>query len=266
MKKLVPFVIVLTLMSSFLMAFRLPSANTPADPTVKAISGDMDFTATVVLPSSLDGAVASGESKVYPFGYTDGSMQFVGKAVVISGVSGGSESVCFSFDDYNYGWRGSVYEWTGSTWQSISTTLIEGEDGTATRACATVFGNGTYALLAYYSVADAPTKSGTITVPGCTMDVTLEGYGYDGPDGGTIRLLVAFPGIENGVTYDWEVTSAYPEDTMTSLPASGSYFVTFGDVVTDDLPYTSYPRYLIVKVFDEGTCHAGVLYPEFHPD
>lgn len=266
MKKVAPAIALVMVLSVFLMAFTVPAANTPAGPTATAVSGDMDFTVSVVAPSTLSGAVVAPEQPVYPVGYADGSLQFIGKALILSDFNGGAVSVCFPFSEYDFGWRGAVYGWSGSQWQSISTTFTEGEEGVATKACATVYGNGTYALLAYYNTADAPKKQAEIIVPDCIMDVSLNGYGYDGPDGGTLRLLLSFPGITDGVSYNWEVTSASPAGAMTDLPASGSYLVTFGFIVTSDMPYDRYPTYLIVKIFDEGTCHAGVLRPDFHAD
>ncbi len=266
MKRLIPAITLLMIMSVFLMAFTTPAANTPAGPTATAINGDMDFTVTVVAPSTLPGAVTAPEQPVYPAGHTDGSLQFSGKALILSGFDGGSVSVCFPFGDYDYGWRGSIYQWTRSGWQALSTTFTQGEDGAATKGCTVVYGNGTYALLAYFSKADAPSKAAEITVPGCIMDVSLNGYGYDGPDGGTLRLLIEFPGMTDDVTYDWEVTSASPEGAMTDLPASGSYLVTFGSIVTSDMPYSRYPTYLIAKIYDGEICHAGVLRPNFHAD
>lgn len=257
MKRALPVVIVLLLMSTFLMAFRLPASGSTADPTVTAISGDMDFAVTIVAPTSLAGAVASGESRVYPLGYTDGSLQFIGKALVLSGVSGGSESVCFPFADYVYGWRGAVHTWTGSAWLPLTTSFSEGSEGVATKACTTVFGDGTYALLAYYSSSDAPVKAAAYVVPGCIMDVSLGGYGYDGPDGGTIRVLATFPGLLDDVEYSWEVTSASPASSMPGLPISGTYTPFFGYVVTSDMPYESYPSSMVIKIFDGDVCHAG---------
>lgn len=266
MKKLIPVITLLMIMSVFLMAFTTPAANSPAGPTATAINGDMDFIVTVVTPSTLPGAVVAPEQPVYPVGHTDGSLQFSGKALILSGFDGGSVSVCFPFADYDFGWRGSIYQWTGSSWQALSTTFTQGEEGAATKGCTVVYGNGTYALLAYFSSKDAPAKAPEITVPGCIMDVTMGGYGYGGPDGGTLRLSLKFPGIANDVIYDWEVTSASPVDAMTDLPASGSYLVTFGYVITSDMPYDSYPTYLIAKIYDGDTCHAGVLRPNFLVD
>jgi hypothetical protein len=116
-----------------------------SDPIVIGLSGDMSFTANVIKQTALPGTVVKDE-KVLPVGYED-ELQFIGNGVEVKDVTNGTENACFNFNLYNYGWTGNVYQWNGSKWSKLTTTVKDGSEGGAT-ACAVIHGNGNYALLA----------------------------------------------------------------------------------------------------------------------
>ena len=115
-----------------------------SDPVVVGQSGDMTFTATVLAQEDIPGSVVK-DQKFLPKGL-ENLLQFNGKGVEVKGVSYGTENACFNFDLYNYGWTGNVYQWNGSKWSKLATTVKDSGEGVVT-ACAVIHGNGVYALL-----------------------------------------------------------------------------------------------------------------------
>ena len=132
-----------------------------ANPWVTPVSGDLVFTSTAVSPVTLAGAEKADSGLIVPVGFPTGERQFGGNALVVSGFSGGTANACFSFPTYRYGWRGGVYEWTGSKWMALPTTIgnPEAKEGAPSTACATIYGSGTYALIINFNVGEAPVNT-----------------------------------------------------------------------------------------------------------
>jgi len=267
MKRIKVLALLVLAASLFLSAFVLPSARetTWPDPTVTTLSGDESYTVSIVSPASLAGAYIGSGGFPLPVGFNEGDRQFGGKALVVKGVSVGTQTACFALPTYNAGWRGAVYQWIGSAWQPLVTSFSDSKEGSTVQACATIFGNGTYAFLMYYdpSLASSRAEATPFVIEGCTMDLDLGGWGADGPDGGTLRLLLSFPDIVDGVEYSWRVTAVTPAGVMGALPISGTYTPSFGFIVTSDMAYTSYPDTIVVEVRDTDYCHAALFTPDF---
>ncbi len=141
------FIVALLIASLFLSAFIIEPTIVWPDPTVAAISGDTDFVASVTDPLKLSGTYKNDVGTPVPTGFPAGEIQFGGNGLVLKDVTSGSQSLCFSFPTYRYGWRGSIYQWNGSKWVKLATTITERNEGAPALACTTVYGNGTYALL-----------------------------------------------------------------------------------------------------------------------
>jgi hypothetical protein len=176
MKKQISVIITIMFLFSLMVTGITPAeAASWPPPTAVAITGDTSFTVTIVDPAKIMGASIVDGEKIYPTGFNQGEVQFGGKALILSGIESGSQQLCFAFPTYSAGWRGNVYQWNGAKWVKMATTIAEGEDGTITKACATSYGNGTYALIISYTEQAK-------TLPQCDMEfgTSLE---YDGNEG-----------------------------------------------------------------------------------
>lgn len=267
MKRINLIVIAALVASLFLSAYVIPLKSKPdwPAPVVTTLNGDAEYTVTIVNPAQLAGATVGGQGYPLPVGFPSGEKKFGGDAVIISGVSGGSQSVCFAFPTYTAGWRGSIYQWAGSAWQALSTTFSEGSDGTPELACTTVYGNGTYALLIYFSAADAPVSASAIntSTDDCIMDLRRIGLSFDSPDRTAIQARVGFIGMADGVKYTWVIIEAEPAGVFGALPISGTGTSQFGYVSTGYLPIDPLPTSMLISIRAGGVCHAGRISLEF---
>ena len=129
------------------------TTNAWTDPTATANEKNVTFTSTVLTQADLPGIINPDAGMIFPVGFTTGSEQFGGNGIVISGLplTADTVKVCFSFPVYQYSWRGSIYQWTGSAWVAEPTTIVAptGEDSLY-YACSAKVGNGTYSLIMGY--------------------------------------------------------------------------------------------------------------------
>jgi hypothetical protein len=149
MKKIVLALLSITLVMSFLLApAGIAQAVDWADPVVTPLSGSSDFTTKLIDPIALQFGIAkTARGLTVPAGFPLGDKQFGGKAVIIKGLESGKASLCFSFPSYRYGWTGGIYQWNGSAWVVIPSTITEGIEGSPASVCTTITGDGTYALI-----------------------------------------------------------------------------------------------------------------------
>jgi hypothetical protein len=109
------------------------------------------FTAAVLTPVELPGTLDGPGGLVLPVGFTVGQKQFGGNGLKVTGLQPGeSAKLCFDFPWYNFKWSGGVYQWNGTKWVALGTTVTPGVDGSNTWACAKTSENGTFALLMGY--------------------------------------------------------------------------------------------------------------------
>lgn len=151
--------------------------STWGPPVITPLTGDKDFTVKSLDPISLAfGTVKTGNDLVVPAGFPLGEKQFGGDVAQVTDFDAGTARACFSLPTYRYGWKGGIFQWDGSRWKSIPSTLTEGIEGGAATVCATINGNGTYALIIGFSQPEKPVSS----LPVCSADFTA----------GTITILV----------------------------------------------------------------------------
>ncbi len=199
----------------------------PGGVTVTPLSGETNFKITSVDLSRFAGAYATDNGDYQPTGFAKNEAKFASGAFSISGITYGTQTTCVQFANYAYGWRGSLYQWIGARWQKMPTTFVEGEDGSPAKACATTYGNGTYALIVYYDQAAAPkAKSGE-----CVEDISW--YSWDWGAEGIFNAAFRFTGDyvpEVGTHFKWKISSVSPVDFLT--PTSGSGTIELLDGVT----------------------------------
>jgi len=220
----------LLIVFSFLLTGFMPAqAVSWSSPTVVALTGDDSFIATTTDPSMLAG-VYKGEKGFYlPTGFPEDDYQFGGNALVLSGVTFGTEKLCFSFPTYNYGWRGSIYQWTGTKWGKLVTIITEGQEGGAAQACATIYGNGTYALLVGFDQKLAPVVK--VPVEDCVEDLKISAW--EGDILGIHRFYFMFVGTyqpEIDTPFTWVISNVKPAGYITPLSGSGK------TIIDEDVP------------------------------
>jgi hypothetical protein len=158
MKKMVRFSIAGMLVLGVLFVsvssvFASSSAAVVSNDPVATANDGAAFSSTVIDTAYLPGVVNDDGVMIMPVGFTSGTGQFSGQGIAISGLeaSGGTVNVCFSFPTYQYGWSGSIYQWSGSEWTAVTTSMVAptGENSIYS-ACSSNVGNGTYALIVGY--------------------------------------------------------------------------------------------------------------------
>jgi hypothetical protein len=175
------------------------------NPTATPLTGDTSFTATPTDPASLAGAYTGANGLVLPTGFKEGEKQFGGSALVLTGIDFGTQKLCFSFPTYSAGWRGDVYQWSADKWIKLATTVTEGSDGSYAMACATAYGNGSYALIIGLTEAAG--------LPTCQMGIGASTLNH-GAEGSIFELsfiMGEFPAEWLGKTVSFKIV-AVPSD------------------------------------------------------
>lgn len=197
------FLLVLTLL---LGSFGSAKAEIGDDPMVTPISGDMEFTTEVVPIAALPGTIELASQMLAPVGFPAGEAQIGGSGIRVKGMDSGKATVCFTLATIaiKQGWGGKVGVWNGTKWVQLPTTIKTPEESSASLACATISGSGTYAFIKYIVDATLLPKSTVAVLPECdTIGIDWDGWGI-----GTfstfspfvidmVRLKVFYPSLTN---------------------------------------------------------------------
>jgi len=196
------------------------------DPVVTSLNGDSDFTATMVDPISLSfGTAVTDKGLVVPSGFPSGEKQFAGKAVTIKGLESGKASLCFSFPTYRYGWRGNVYQWDGTAWSMISSSLTEGIEGGAATVCATISTDGTYAFIIGYGLSQKVSS-----LPLCAEDFEVELLAVPLETEDFLALsmigLFTYPSFGEGSEFSYSIFNVTPAGSLSgALSQRGTTYI-----------------------------------------
>jgi len=230
MKKIVLGLLSITLVLSLVLTpAGAAQATAWADPVVTPLKGDSDFTVNVIDPITLQyGITQTSRGLTVPSGFLTGEKQFGGNAVTIKGLENGTASVCFSFPSYRYGWKGDTYQWNGTTWVLMPSTVTEGVEGGAATVCTTISGDGTYALLIGYTLPPARKSS----LPECTTPLEVQFFSAPLmiPDNPTLALVVigvmTAPGFPEGSRISYSIFDVTPAGALSgALSQSGNVIV-----------------------------------------
>jgi hypothetical protein len=240
------------------------AANSSTGPSVTPLSGDTSFTLGLIEPEKLEGAYLGPRGYYLPTGFNQGEKQFTGKALEISDVSLGTQKTCFPFASYPYGWRGSIYQWNGTSWVILETAINKGIDGSPAQACTTTYGNGIYALIIGFDSSLAPKKTVQTEKEVCIADLEIE-YWDTSPSTGTFYLLAFFPGpttYEDGYPFSWKVEDMQPAGLLSPSSGHGTITGTF-----DFHSYTQQELYFAEGLFLPGMAFSftyKMYMPECH--
>jgi hypothetical protein len=228
MKKFVPAFIAFVLAFSLVLADLTPAqaATKWGDPTVTPITGDTEFTITLLDPAKI-GSYKGDSGLTIPDGFLDGEKQFGGKLLILKGVSLGSESLCYPFPTYQYGWRGFLARWDGAKWVKLATSITPGKESAPAMACTTIYGDGTYGLIVSYSDEDAPA---------CGLELLYVRLGFSGNTTGNQEsrsLQVSLPYV---LVYEAVIKPNLPDGTAVTYAIQG--ITPAGFLSGDDLTAT----------------------------
>jgi hypothetical protein len=227
MKKFVlPFFSLLLVLTLALYSFSSVTAAAGGDPWVTPVSGDMEFTTTVVPIASLPGVVELPSQMLAPAGFPEGETQFGGNGVRVTDFASGKATVCFSLSaqEVAKGWGGKVGMWDGAKWVLLPTTIAAVvEEASTTSACAGITGNGTYAFIKY--IADASLlPQGPPACGVMTFAFPYEYYFDDYEGYMEVGIVIHDSLIPEGTPIGYQLLNIVPSGFFTS-GLSGSGFV-----------------------------------------
>lgn len=227
MKKVMLALLSFTLVVSFLL---VPASSAQAvtwnDPIVTPLSGNADFTVNLTDPFSLPfGTLKTEESLIVPSGFVPGELQFASKAVIVKDLEGSKASICYFLPTYRYGWNGGIYQWNGSAWSDLPSTLTETKQGGAT-ICSTLTADGTYAFLIYFSLKSAPKAP----LPECGDDFKatvnmyyLDEYSPPGSQAYTVYAIEVYQILPLGSRLSYSILNQNPSGSVSgALSLSGT--------------------------------------------
>jgi hypothetical protein len=232
-KTVLPFFSFLLVITLVLSSFSSASADYSDDPWVTPVSGDLEFNTTIVPLSSLPGTIELSSQMLVPAGFAEGEVQFGGNGVRITGFDGGKATICYSLtaSEVAYGWGGKVGSWDGAKWALLPTSIAPvPEEGSATSACATIYGNGTYTFIKY--VADVS------LLPNANCPYVMETWFWEFlPDTYDLSIYYPYdaPPYHTPVTY--EVLVYAPDGslsgTLSGVKFHGYQWTDFMNIVVD---------------------------------
>jgi len=277
MKKFVlPFFSLLLVITLALSSFSSVTAA-GGNPWVSPVSGDMEFTATVVPIDRLPGVVELANQKLAPAGFPEGEVQFGGNGVRVTDFDAGKATVCFSLGalEVKQGWGGKVGMWDGTKWGLLPTTIATpGEEASTTSACAGITVNGTYAFIKYIADASLLPQS----TPSCgVMTAALPFFYYFDDFDGWMEYSVVYHDsfIPSGTTISYQLVNVVPSGFFTSgQSGSGTvtaymqldvdeyiFLVKFDPLVIFEYDYFDNLESFTLRVF-LPQCYTDFQYPE----
>ncbi|MPM82531.1 hypothetical protein SDC9_129592 [bioreactor metagenome] len=193
----------------------------------------------------LPGTLLGSTGLTLPVNNPSGEIQFNGDGIQISGLAGGSASVCFNTLASSSGWVSAIYRWTGEKWEKLDTTQSNYAESSQANACSTVYSDGTYALLMSYTFKDVEIKK-------CKNIEFIYPYLSDPIDGEEpdnffyVKGGVVYPGLPLGTRVTYQLINISPKGSLTgSLKASG--------VVTNNIKIDMPGKFYSEVEFPKGT-------------
>lgn len=233
MKKLVfPLLSCLLAITLLLNSFSIASASDLDDPVITPVSGDMDFSTTIVSIASLPGIFELPGGMLVPVGFPAGDAQFQGDGVRVSEFETGKAIACFSVSGTEVGWGGKVGVWDGEKWVLLPTTITNFDENLVSSACATIKSSGTYAFIRWVAQPEL--------LLGCEYD-TSKWTIHTWPDGDNLRLWVNnLEELPLGTVVSYRVLGMNPAGGLTGAMSGEGYVGNFAPGDADFIGYTIY--------------------------
>jgi hypothetical protein len=264
---LIPFFSCLLVFTLLLGSFGSAKAEVGDDPVVTPVSGDMEFTTEVVPIASLPGTVVLASQMLAPVGFPEGEAQFEGAGMRVTSMDSGKATACFTLSTIavNQGWGGKIGVWNEVKWVLLPTTITTTTDeAAATTACATIYGNGTYAFIKYIVDATLLPKTIPIVYSECPFTAKFMLWG-----GATIdSLLLEAAELEAGIPVTLYWLSSDPPGFFSFVGTGrGLTVLEYGNVyrvrLEDWLLYTMTQPVSDFKIYvTYGNCYMILDYPE----
>ncbi len=201
-------------------------------PVITPLTGDKEFTIKTLDPIALtDGTSKTANNLVVPAGFPLGQKQFGGEVALVKDFDGGTARACFSLPNYRYGWDGGIFQWNGTKWAALPSTLTEGKEGGPATVCTTIYGNGTYALITGFA---HPEKAfGNLPVCSEDFEAFTVPFIVDG-DGETFEtfafiVLLINKSFPEGTRISYNVINVTPAGSLSGALHQTGYVYTNAD-------------------------------------
>jgi hypothetical protein len=213
------------------------------DPVVTVVSGAATLETKVIPLEQLPGISVNDSGLSLAEFSTSGMSQFGGDGVRVKGLLGSVASVCFTAKPASAGWTNTVHRWTGFTWEEVPTVVTTTEGGINPKACATIYYDGTYALLVGYT----PPADKVVLQECANIEFIYPDFDWEwGSDEITLIGGYVFPAIDEGSYVRYQLLNIQPAGSITGdLTASGMVIYNYFEVELGGM--TSYVE------FPEGT-------------
>lgn len=146
-------VVLALLLTSAGAAIAAPLADAPV---VTLLAGSGTITTKTISVEDLPGTIVNEAGMLLPVGFPKGEKQFSGNGIQVSGLNG-KANVCLPLANYQYGWNGSIYQYVNGKWTILPGTTTPITESSAAKVCATIYGNGIYALIVGYKQPEIQT-------------------------------------------------------------------------------------------------------------
>jgi hypothetical protein len=231
-------IIVCLIFTSFTTAQAAPLQN---DPVITVISGGSALQTTIIPLEQLPGSIAGSAGSILPGDSPKGEYQFSGDGIQVKGLNGGSALLCFTVEAPAAGWISTIHRWTGSTWESVETSTTVDEEGINPKACATIYFDGTFAVIMSYQAPEGKVLKECANILSIGPDVNWN-FGSD-----TIYIEggYVYPGIDVGSKVRYQLLYINPKGTIIGdLSAEGVVVnnISIGPGPTDFYSYVVFPE------------------------
>jgi hypothetical protein len=225
-------------LSTFTTAIAAPLHD---DPVVTVISGGAALETKIIPLEKLPGTTINDAGLTLPIAVSSDKGQFNGDGISVKGITGGAATVCFTIKSPGSGWTSAVHRWNGFSWEELPTVISTTEGGINPAACATIYYDGTYAVLMGYIE-----PQGKIVLQECAnIEFIYPDVDWDWEtDEITLMGGYIYPAIDEGSYVRYQLLNILPEDTVTGdLTAPGvvdyNYFEPFFGGLTS---YAEFPE------------------------
>lgn len=207
------------------------AAPLQAGAVVTPINGAISLQTKIVRLEDLPGTVMGSSGSYLPASSPTGDRQFYGDGIAVSGLTGGSASLCMNAPVSTSGWTGTLYKWTGSKWEKLATVNTDLPESTLASACSVIYSDGTYAMMMAYKEPPKPVLTKCTNIDFIFPDL---GDPHDGDEPDNFYYVeggIVYPGLPVGTKVAYQLLNITPVGTLSgSLSASG---IVVNNVIVD---------------------------------
>jgi hypothetical protein len=210
------------------------------DPVVTVISGGAALETKIIPLEKLPGTTVNDTGLTLPIAVSSDKGQFNGDGIAVKGITGGAATVCFSIKSPGSGWTSAVHRWNGFSWEELPTVISTTEGGINPTACATIYFDGTYAVLMGY----VEPQNKVVLKECANIEWIYPDFDWEfGSDEITLIGGYVYPAIAEGSHVRYQLLNIEPSGTVTGdLTAPGVVSYNFDPGIDDLMSYVEFPE------------------------